>query len=415
MRFSILKPTDQPPGVRRLLGDLKDALADDAFTHFQIIVAYAKSGPIYRLRDLLEQWRTKGNRIEAIFGIDQQGTSREALELSLTLFDSVYVTREPGLTFHPKIYLFKGQTAARAFIGSNNLTVGGTEKNFEAAIQLDFDLPTEAALLAQVEEAWTELLPATCPATKILDVAYLSQLIADGDVIDELAMRPSDADPEGTRTSARRRIPRTGLVVKPESPLPKNLLPRVRKRVMAPPTGSTSTGVVVTPAVATTGAVVITPSTTAQGFAIQIKPHHNGEIFLSVSAALQNPGFFRWPFNGHAVSKKTGLPSYPQLDPDPVVNIIVYDATTTPVLTLSAYNLNTIYYDRNSEIRITASPLVGVVPDYSVMIMRPGESPGIDFEVTIHTPNSPDYAAWIAACNQTMPSGGKAPRKFGWF
>ena len=402
MKFSFIRPIDQPPGTRRLLEDLKVALAEDKFSHFKLIVAYAKTGPIYRLRELLEQWRKQGKQIQGIFGYDQQGTSREALELSLTLFDNVYVTREPGLTFHPKIYLFKGKTSARAFIGSNNLTVGGTEKNFEAAVQLDFDLPEEAELLAQVEEAWTTLLPESCQATKVLDTIYLAQLVADGDVIEERFMPINDTGPEVTKV-VRRKTSRSGMFIKPESPLPKTLLPRVRKKLMVEPVAS-----------ATAAAEHITQAT-ALGFAIQIKPHHNGEIFLSVSAALQNPTFFRWPFTGKTTPKKAGNPSYPQLDPDPSVNIVVYDAGSAPVMTLTRYKLNTIYYEKNSEIRITASPLVGVVPDYSVMIMRPGGSPDIDYDITIYTPHSPDYAAWVAACNQVMPSGGKTPRKFGWF
>lgn len=418
MQLSFIKPLDQPPGARRLLAELKVALMDDRFSEFRLIVAYAKSGPLYRLRELLEQWREKGNRIEAILGIDQQGTSREALELSLALFHSVYVTRESGVTFHPKIYLFKGETAARAFIGSNNLTVGGTEKNFEAAVQLDLSLPDEAEILAKLEEGWTSLLPPSCPATTRLDQSLLVQLIANGDVIDERAMRPGDADPEGARTAVTRKPVRSGLVVKPESPLPKNALASARRQragdisVTAIPV-RTVRGTE-TSASATLSIPSATPAT-AQGLAIQIKPHHNGEIFLSVTAAFQNPAFFHWPFTGRTTPKKPGNPSYPQLEPDPVVNITVYDTLPFPLLTLSAYRLNTVYYEKNSEIRITAAPLVGIVPDYSVMIMRLGESPGIDYEITIHTPKSPEYSGWVAACNQSMPSGGKAPRKYGWF
>jgi hypothetical protein len=85
------------------------------------------------------------------------------------------------------------------------------------------------------------------------------------------------------------------------------------------------------------------------------------------------------------------------------------------VLLRSNYALNTVYYEAKSEIRITASPLVGSVPDYSVMVMQRSMDPSIDYEVVIHRPDSPDYGAWLAACNQAMPGGGKAPRKFGWF
>ena len=130
VRLSLIRPLDQPLGHRRLLQELKHALNDPRLSNFILIVAYAKSGPLHRLRKELESWRSAGKSADAILGIDQQGTSREALDLALALFDSVYITQAPGITFHPKIYLFTGETVARAFVGSNNLTVGGTEKNF---------------------------------------------------------------------------------------------------------------------------------------------------------------------------------------------------------------------------------------------------------------------------------------------
>jgi phosphatidylserine/phosphatidylglycerophosphate/cardiolipin synthase-like enzyme len=108
-------------------------------------VAYAKSGPLLRLRERLEAWKKAGKTSAAIIGIDQQGTSREALELALELFDCVYTTQETGLTFHPKIYFFSGAAESMAFIGSNNLTVGGTEKNFEAGLLVEMDGTTDAA------------------------------------------------------------------------------------------------------------------------------------------------------------------------------------------------------------------------------------------------------------------------------
>lgn len=409
--FSLIKPLDQPLGTRRLLGDLKAALQDGRFTDFRMIVAYAKSGPLHRLREYLEVWRAAGKTVEAILGIDQKGTSKDALELMLTLFDRVYVTREAGITFHPKIYLFKGASDAHAFIGSNNLTVGGTEKNFEAAVHLELDLPVDAAALAELEEAWTALLPANCPATKLLDATELAQLVADNVVIEEKAMRAGAGDGDVVSVGAGRRAFRSGLRVKPESPLPKKSL-AARRKSTAAAAGAVSAPAGPAPVAAPPAAAA--PVTT-RGLAIQIKPHHNGEIFLSVTAALQNPVFFNWPFNGMTTPKKSGNPSYPQLDPDPVVNITVYGAAASPVLTLAGYALNTVYYEKKSEIRITASPLVNVVPEYSVMIMERSDAPGIDYEITIHRPDSPDYPAWVAVCNQTMPSGGKKPRKYGWF
>jgi hypothetical protein len=315
----------------------------------------------------------------------------------------VYVTQESGITFHPKIYFFTGGAAARAFVGSNNLTVGGTETNFESALQVDLDVIKDALMLKELEAAWTELLPASCPATRKLDALLLAKLVADGDVLPERAIR--SANGSGASGSSPRRTSRSGLTLKPASALPK--LATGAAALSLPTKGSSKKT-----AQAGVGATI---PPVARGLAIQIKPHRNGEIFLSVDAARQYPAFFRWPFNGATTPKKPGNPSYPQLVPDPVVSITVYGAGLAPLLTMSSYNLNTIYYKKNSEIRVTASPLVGVVPDYSVMIMEVSATSGVDYDITIHTPASKDYAAWVSACNQEMPGGGKTPRKYGWF
>ena len=406
-KISLIKPLDQPPGKRRLLDDLRNALHDKRFSDFRVIVAYAKSGPLIRLKEDLEGWRKAGNKSQVIFGIDQLGTSKEALQLSLDLFDTVYVTQEAGITFHPKIYIFTGDSDAHAFIGSNNLTVGGTEKNFEVAVHLEIALPSEKASLDELNEAWNDLLPAACPATIKLDTSEFKRLVKDGLVVEEKVLRRNSGDADAATVGSGRKAARSGMLVKPESPLPKKFLAAKKSAAAAKPKTTKSAGGL--------AGTAPTTATAARGFAIQIKPHHNGEIFLSVTAALQNPDFFKWPFNGLTTPKKVGNPSYPQLDPDPVVNITVIGAAAKSILTLSEYGLNTVYYEKKSEIRVTASPLVGIVPDYSVMIMEHSEEEGVDYDITIHTPDSPEYAGWVDACDQSMPGGGQTPRKYGWF
>ena len=83
--------------------------------------------------------------------------------------------------------------------------------------------------------------------------------------------------------------------------------------------------------------------------------------------------------------------------------------------TLSNYALNTVYYEAKSKMRITASPLVAVVPEGSIMIFEKGQIAQTDYEITVHRPDSPDYAPWLATCDQQMPGDGKEPRRFGWF
>lgn len=263
---------------------------------------------------------------------------------------------------------------------------------------LDLILPQDKATQAELGTMWDGLLPAACPATRLLDAALLQQLVASGAAPGERAMQVRTRTP-GTLPG----VSKSGLAIKPASPLPATLM---RKNGAAAALGAAA----VAPAAA---APVLQLSAT--GFVIQIKPHHNGEIFLSKTAALQDPGFFGWPFTGLTVPKKAGNPAYPQRVPDPVVNIDVYGVGVQPLLSMRSYPLNTVYYSAKSEIRITASPLVGIVLDYSVMVMTPGSSAGIDYEITIHRPDSPDFPLWLALCNQTMPSGGQQARQFGWF
>lgn len=404
--LTIINPLDQPIGRRRLLQQLVAAIEDDQFERFRLIVAFAKSGPLLRMQSVIEAKRAKGFKIEAILGVDQQGTSTQALAFALKHFDATYITQEPNLTFHPKMYVFDGSGSARLFIGSNNLTVGGTETNFETAIQIEISLPDDAKVFKSFTDCWKELLPSNCPATKRLTKTMLSELERDGIVLDENLMRRSSS---GSTGPSRSKAKRSGLKVKPASPLPAR---KVTKTSAAAP----KKGGMVAPAVSS-----LSDPHAAQGFAIQINPHHNGEIFLSVRAALQNPAFFKWPFTGLTIPKSRKNAGYPQLTPDPHVRIVVYGAKQEPILELPDYQLNTVYYETNSEIRITASPLVGIVPEYSVMIMRKSESPSLDYDITIHTPKSPDFRSWVAVCNQTMPSGGKkvggkkVARRFGWF
>ncbi len=404
-QISFIAPLDQPLGSRRLLDLLREGLTDPRFTCLRIVTAYAKSGPLLRLESSLATWKAAGKRTEAIFGIDQQGTSREALKVAAELCDALYVTRERGITFHPKIYLFDGAASARAIIGSNNLTVGGTETNFECSTVIDLDLPQDQPVYAELTAMWNNLLPATCLATVLVNELMLNELISTGTVLSERQLQL-----RSRMTSAPPVTPKSGLPLKPASPLPAALM------TAGPPTAPVKTANI---DIAEPAPPQIAPESVAQqsvsGLAIQIKPHHNGEIFLSKTAVLQNPGFFGWPFTGTTVPKKASNPAYPQRVPDPIVNVDVFGVGPQAKLSLRAYALNTVYYSTKSEIRITASPLVTEVPDYSVMIMVPGTSEGIDYEIIIHRPDSPEYQAWLDACNQSMPSGGQVPRKFGWF
>jgi len=119
-------------------------LQSSAFDTLTFVSAFAKVGPLLRLQPLLTQWRRAKKLMTAIIGADCQGTSIQALDFALTHFDKTYILQAgPGCTFHPKIYAFQGSGSAVVSVGSHNLTVGGTELNFEAGARFAFDLPAD--------------------------------------------------------------------------------------------------------------------------------------------------------------------------------------------------------------------------------------------------------------------------------
>ena len=328
-------------------------------------------------------------------GVDVRGTSVEGLESLRNCLGGHGEVRvfhnNHGPTFHPKMYVFSNNRNAEVIIGSGNLTRGGLFENYEASIALTLDL-TDAddhALFTSLEVILDGYSNPATPTVIELTDETLERLCAERYIIPEAEMRPP----------ARRAA--AGV---PDGAPPADPLFRHAPVPPAPPV----------PAIAR-GDAAPRGADEPRGLAIQIRPHDNGEIFLSVMATRQNPAFFGLPFTGRTTPKKAGNEPYPQRDPDPIVNFTVRGAQQEPTFVRDGYPLNTVYYERNSEIRITAAPLVPVAPEGSIMILEPSEAEGVDYEITIHRPDSPEYKTWLDRCDQRMPGGGQTPRRFGWF
>jgi hypothetical protein len=342
------------------------------------------------LKAELQAFRAAGKNLAAVVGVDQNGTSREALELILELFDEAYTTREPGITFHPKFYVFRGPALARAYIGSNNLTVGGTETNFEAAVMIDCELPAENGPAAQFTDAWDQLLPVNCPATEALTRATLDGMIVQGVVLTEAQMRKKGGSSGGSVGTPKAK---SGLILKPPSPLP------IGAVVALPPAPAGAAAGLAAPSIVPT-----------QGHVLHIRPHANGEIHLSTTAAKQRPAFFGMPFTGLAQPKKPGNAPYPFRDPRPLADFRVIGAGGVELVRELDHPLYMIDYGGNSELRITNKRVADVSPHMSIMIIKLSGRAGIEYDITVHTPASPAYAAWDAVATQQMPHG----RRVGW-
>lgn len=414
-KVTLLDPLAQFNGSDRFLNHFKSALHSASFSKLCMAIAYAKSSGVARIHQDLQKWRQGAGSPTAklIVGIDQKGTSVQALTLALSCFDEVYIAHTGGgATFHPKYCVFSGASLGRALIGSHNLTCGGTETNLEAGVEIDFTLPAESAAFDPFMASWDGI--AASSFTKRLDAAMLAELEVAGSLLDESA--PGARKPASGSTAKNKAgstlFPRVNPA--PPSAIPKGTLTTsLVKPVVKAKANASATTATPPAAPAPTTAPTTAAATATSSLVIQLKPHENGEVFLSMTAVYQNPGFFGFPFTGVTTPKK-GKTGYPQRSPDPVVEIVVYDAAGNSVVHEAAYNLNTVYYARNKEIRVTMSPHIkDKIAPYSILHMQVG-SGTTDYRMEIYNPGSTRYAALLAVCDQTMPSGGKAPRKFGW-
>ena len=429
--YQFIHPTDQPSGAFRLIDWMEESFTSTDFNSFRCLVAFAKIKPFYKLHDSIQKWNMRGNHSEAIIGIDHKGTSYQALQYALAQFDVVRILHADYSTFHPKLYIFFGATKASAYYGSSNFTSGGLETNFEGGVIIDFTFPDDQLEFDNLMSCYLSVAAPPLSCTTQLTAASLEEIHAQGLLLDE------STKPKAPRTASVAASGGTtahcpifaGFVTKPARSIPKSIMEAAARsagiqlvpvRRTAARGKALSTGIETTPVTPMPAPVVV--PVLPDGFVIQVIPHYNGEILLSKVAIDQNRSFFGFPFTGKTVPKKTGNPTYPQREPDPIVNINVYDRTGALVKTVSDYPLNTIYYARKSEIRITITPSIlealhaeTITTDYPILVMSVSKLPGCDYDLDFYAYGSPIYHSYLAICDQTLPSGGKpVARKMGW-
>ena len=105
------------------------------YDSFTCLVAFASYGGVSALTKYIEDGKSKGMKIKVVLGIDQKGTSKEALEevLAWDVDVRVFHTSSKNI-FHPKVYLFENRDIFTLIVGSNNLTVPGLVQNIECSL-----------------------------------------------------------------------------------------------------------------------------------------------------------------------------------------------------------------------------------------------------------------------------------------
>jgi HKD family nuclease len=390
------------------LGDYLKANLKGPWTRFRAAVAFVKrSGTKHLTASLAEFAKTNG--VEIIAGIDHRGTSQEGLR---DLLDAVapkgrvivFHNRLP-MTFHPKIYLFKSDTAAEVIIGSGNLTEGGLFTNYEASLRLQLDLTnaTQSAVLKSVEDVLDAWIDPSKGMALPLDVPLLTKLVALGLVPVEALTAPETGE-EGDAGAGPADDDGEDKGEPAESPFAAHAEPHApfaaKPSSAAAPPGTTSVVVPATPPVqpassgGTTGFVMTLQRTdVGVGQTTTGTSRRSPEIFIPLSARDADPTFWGWQ------SAFTQDPSKPgKYDRQGVLMRI-------GTVTISV-NMMTWPDKHDFRLRSEALRSAGSIGDI-MRIEKVDPSKGFEYYVEVIPQGTTQHPVYLALCNHPVRNSKK--------
>ena len=217
-----------------LASELIAAINDARYTSFQCIVAFASFGSISALTPHIHRNIERYNNIKFVVGIDQQGTSKEALEELLNWGVNAFIYHSTSRNiFHPKVYVFEGEANYLIFIGSNNFTESGLVKNIECATKIsdNKNVPEDRGLLTQFEGYFNHIFDEG-ECVKVLTQELLDELSEKGVLPSErLRETRHERKAEADNQELRNQIPfgKANLQLNPEGFNPRRIMPARRR------------------------------------------------------------------------------------------------------------------------------------------------------------------------------------------
>lgn len=159
------------------------------FHSFTGISAFASEAGIFGLSGYFETAKKFYKNLTLIVGIDQEGTSKEALEeiLNINIGSYIFYQNEAPI-FHPKIYLFEGDKEIKLIVGSSNLTGRGLFRNVESSLLIEFDIndPEGTTLLTTLKTYYKTLFDFSDPNLFKISQVVIDDFIEKGIVPNEI-------------------------------------------------------------------------------------------------------------------------------------------------------------------------------------------------------------------------------------
>ncbi|GGK08990.1 phospholipase D-like domain-containing protein [Parabacteroides faecis] len=162
---------------------LVELISEKAYGAFTAISAFASEGGVNGIAKHLSKAKDHLKKITIIVGVDQKGTSEEALKALLKIGVKVFIYYQKGnAIFHPKIYLFEGSNKSELILGSSNLTVQGLFSNVEASLWITLDVNDEddIAVINQLKSNFSTLFDQTDVNLQPLTQELIEMLVKAG-------------------------------------------------------------------------------------------------------------------------------------------------------------------------------------------------------------------------------------------
>jgi HKD family nuclease len=220
MKISFLGQGIEPSSKNAVGHLLVKYLKEKKFNSFTGFSAFASEAGIYGLAGHINSAKKNFKKLTIVVGIDQGGTSKEALEeiLSLNIESYIFYQKENPI-FHPKFYLFEGTNDVKIILGSSNLTRTGLFTNIESSLLVEFNKTDKdgLALLSEIKTYYKPLLDFSDPNIFKINNKVINDFYLDGIVPDEATRKRNYS--KGTSS--------TSLNKSNKSKVPKRIVPQV--------------------------------------------------------------------------------------------------------------------------------------------------------------------------------------------
>lgn len=181
------------PQLRTPAGDvILGALQGGLYNSFIGFSAFVSIGGVNNLKDGITSFISNGGSVSLYVGVDLHATSKEALKALIDANIPTKIVYSPNsVVYHPKVYLFRGNTNHMVIVGSSNLTTSGLFQNVESSICVKFNdgdaqgMELENSILRYFDK----IIDGTSGSVRDLTEETLQLLVDSNIVLSETSLR----------------------------------------------------------------------------------------------------------------------------------------------------------------------------------------------------------------------------------